>query len=397
MDVFLKWGYLMNLTKRVYVCLALSFITIANYSLGLFFLSALPDISSYFHASKYTLQLSYPLVLLGSSTAYLYIGILSDSFGSKKILLIQLGQLFVSCLVCYLSNNVFIFLLGIFMQGMSSYYALIVRYCKIQLDFDVVQLLSILGFIGTVFTPLSVILSSYLLHYSWRYIFLLWMIISAFCLALICFLPTKSGVTYQRISFTRYVKDFKFFFTNIRFISYLILMGGIGSCKSIFYTLSPYVFIKDFGLTAKIYATYLFIPTAGCLIGNVLTPIVKKRYGQNRCIFLSECVALGSIIFFVVIFYYLPYPQIFMILIAVFMISYQMLLPNIYVKVMGINISLAGSSLSFLSVGLNLINGGVGLNSAKQDGEQMGLLMLAVLLLSLCSYHYLNKKAKSEN
>ncbi|MAR84431.1 MAG: hypothetical protein CMF55_06550 [Legionellales bacterium] len=308
-----------------------------------------------------------------------------------------MSQLFLSCLICYLSKNMFIFLIGIFIQGMSSYYALIIRYCRVQLDLDVVQLLSILAFIGTVFVPLNALLSSYLLNYSWRYIFLLWIVISALCLVFIYFLPTKPGDTYERLSFAGYVKDFRFFFTDIRFNRYLVIMVTFASIYTVFYTLSPYIFINDFGLTAKVYASYLFIPTAGYLIGNILTPIIKKRYGQSRCIFLSECVALGSIFSFVVFFYYMPYPLTVMILISIFMFSYAMLAPNIYVKVMGINLALAGSGLSFLSVGLNVISGGVGLTAAKQDGEQMGILMLVILLLGLCSYHYLKKKHLSEN
>ena len=86
-----------------------------------------------------------------------------------------------------------------------------------------------------------------------------------------------------------------------------------------------------------------------------------------------------------------------MILISIFMFSYAMLTPYIYVKVMGINLALAGSGLSFLSVGLNVISGGLGLTAAKQDGEQMGFLMLVILLLCLFCYHYLNKKYSSEN
>jgi len=157
----------------------------------------------------------------------------------------------------------FIFLIGIFIQGMSSYYALIIRYCRVQLDLDVVQLLSILAFIGTVFVPLNALLSSYLLNYSWRYIFLLWIVISALCLVFIYFLPTKPGDTYERLSFAGYVKDFRFFFTDIRFNRYLVIMVTFASIYTVFYTLSPYIFINDFGLTAKVYASYLFIPTAG--------------------------------------------------------------------------------------------------------------------------------------
>ena len=53
-------------------------------------------------------------------------------------------------------------------------------------------------------------------------------------------------------------------------------MVTFASIYTEFYRISPYIFIKDFGLTAKVYASYLFIPTAGYLIGNIFTPIIKK-------------------------------------------------------------------------------------------------------------------------
>ena len=59
---------------------------------------------------------------------------------------------------------------------------------------------------------------------------------------------------------------------------------------------------------------------------------------------------------------------------------------------MGINAALAGSALSFLSVGLYLLTGGVGFTAAKQDGEQMGVLMLIILVVGFSCYHYLDKK-----
>ena len=62
-----------------------------------------------------------------------------------------------------------------------------------------------------------------------------------------------------------------------------------------------------------------------------------------------------------------------------------------------INAALAGSGLSFISVGLNLLNGGVGFTAARQDGEQMGVLMLIILVVGFSCYHYLNSKRSSEN
>ena len=223
------------------------------------------------------------------------------------------------------------FLLSVFILGTSNYYTLIVRYCNVQLDFEVVKLLSILAFVATLFIPLNAILSGYLAHYNWRYIFILWMIVAVICLILVYFLPTKSNVTYKDFSFLDYLKNMKFFITDRLFNRYLIAMVTIGAVSSIFYTLSPHIFIVDFGISAKIYASYLFIPTVGLLIGYVLTKKKKKAYGQTQCIFIGEIIAFISIFSFVVIFYFIPNPMIFMGLMSVFMIGFPMVTTNVYI------------------------------------------------------------------
>ena len=81
-----------------------------------------------------------------------------------------------------------------------------------------------------------------------------------------------------------------------------------------------------------------------------------------------------------------------MLLISLFMIAYPLVSTNIFVLVMAINTALAGSGLAFISIGLNFINGGIGFTAAKQDGEQMGVLMLIILVVGFSCYHYLNKK-----
>ncbi len=382
----------MTRSKTIYVYIALSILTMANYSLGIFFLPALPAIGSYFNVPKYDTQLAYPLILLGSSFAYVYIGVLSDSIGAKKTLLIQLSLYFMSLLICVLSGNILIFLMGIFIQGASSFYTLIIRYSEFELDVDVVKLLSILSFLGTVFVPSSALLSGYLAYYNWRYIFMLWMIISLICLLLVYFLPTKPGLVYTKFSVRSYIKNLTFFCKNKAFDSYLIAIITVSSIEAIFYTLSPHIFITDFGLSAKVYAYYLFIPTAGLLVGYILTPIIKNSYGENRCILIGEIIAFIAILLFVIMFYFIPSPLIFMSLISLFMIAYPLVSTNIFVLVMGINTALAGSGLAFISIGLNFINGGIGFTVAKQDGEQMGVLMLIILVVGFSCYHYLNKK-----
>ena len=107
----------MTRNKKIYVYIALTFITTANYSLATFFLPALPTIGSYFNASRYDAQLAYRLTLLGSSLAYLYVGAISDSYGAKKTLFLQLSFNFLSFLICFQSGSIFVFFIKCIYTG----------------------------------------------------------------------------------------------------------------------------------------------------------------------------------------------------------------------------------------------------------------------------------------
>ena len=384
----------MNQLKKIYVCVALSILMIANFSIGLFFLPALPAIGASFGAPKYDSQLAYPLILFGSFITYVFLGALSDSFGAKKVLCCQLILFLMSFLICLFSQSMTVFLLGIFMQGVSSYYTLIIRYCKVQLDFNVVQLLSILSITGTIFIPINAMISGHLAHYNWRYIFALWSAISILCLVLTIFLPTKPSVKYIKFYLAEYLKNLSFFIRNSSFHESFLCIVSVEAVLAIFYTLSPHIFITDFSLSPKVYASYLFIPTAGMLLGYSITSPLKKLLGDQGCILAGEIVALTGILSFVVLFYFFPTPMLFMTALGFFMVSIPLISANIYMQVMVINATLAGSALSLLSIGLNVFNGVVGISAAQQDGEQMGVFMLIILTVGFGSYNFLKRRNK---
>lgn len=380
--------------KKIFVIFSLTIFVIANYSIGLFYLPALPMIGSHFHVSRQYAQMSYPIVLIGSSLAYTYLGALSDHYGAKKMLYVQFTVYFLSSLMGYLSKSMLIFLLSLLMQGLSSYYLLIIKYCKTQLDFDVVAVLSYLSIIGTLFVPINAFLSGVIADFNWRYIFILWSIIPLVSLVLVYFLPTKSDTQLVKLDLDDYIANIKSFIKDRFFNQSLVAMVTMGSVYVVFYSLSPHIFVYDFGLTAKQYGMYLFIPTLGSLIGFAITTPLKRRYGLDGCILIGECLAFISIILFIVIFHFFTIPFVFMLLIALFMISYPLIITIVDVQIVSIYASIAGSALSLLFIGYNGFQGMIGVLAARSNGEHIGVIMLAILILGFSLYHFIKMKSK---
>ncbi len=88
------------------------------------YVPSLPVITSFFHTNASLVQLTVSLYLLGYGLGQVVLGVLSDSFGRRKVLLISAVFFTIVSFACILSPNVFVletlrFLQGICIAGLA--------------------------------------------------------------------------------------------------------------------------------------------------------------------------------------------------------------------------------------------------------------------------------------
>ncbi len=381
-------------TIRLYLSyFTIAILFIVGFSKGAFFLPALPSIGKSFHTDRSIIQLTYPLILFGSALSYTFTGTLSDAYGAKKILVIQLSLFVISLIICRQAQSTLIFLCGILLNGIGSFIPLVIKYIKTNLPNNTIKALSLFMIIGTISFPLNATLVGHLLSLStWRTIFSLWIVLALICAALTCLLTQKPHKKLTTFKFTAYLNQFKYFITNRDFQKYLIIASTNAGAASIFFTLSPHICIVDLHLAPKAYAMLLFIPTAGSLIGYALDIFLITKLSQATIIIIGQYIAVFALIIFTIIFNFYPNPITFMSPLALFMVSYSLIGSNTNTLVMSIKTSLAGAAIGFFSVGVHLINGAAGTLAAHHDGETMGILMLIFLVFGLVTNLFSNRK-----
>ena len=197
------------------------------------------------------------------------------------------------------------FLGGLFLQALSSYYALVARYVKMSLSSNTVKVLSLLGILGTISFPINTTIAGHITHtIGWQYVFAHRLLMILFCLLLTIFLPTNKSVNFIKLSFKSYKNNLKFFITNKHFNKSLFLYAAVGGASSIFYTLSPHIMMTDFHLSSSLFGLLLFMPTIGTLIGSFLTYYWTEKLSINGNILAGKCIAIFGMVLFVIIFYF---------------------------------------------------------------------------------------------
>ncbi len=384
----------MKLFQKVYLYITLALLIIVNWSMGIFFLPALPTIGHYLHAPRSSIQLSYPFYILGSALSCLVLGPLTDAFGAKKLLIIQFFIFLASLGICFYARTITIFLAGVFLIGCSCNTTLLFKYLKTNIPNHPVKVYSALCTIAVISSPIILTISGHIAHVSyWQNIFALWFILVLICLGLTLFLSEQKAVVHLPFSFSNYMKNFFFFMRNIYFHKSLLAIAALGGASSIFYTLAPHIFMVDFKLNPKIFGYLMFIPTIGLLIGNTLAFKLNDQFSEEKSILIGKVIATFGMASFVIIFYFFPNPIVFMALIAIFMAGSPIINNNINMQVQTINHTLAGSALAFLGVGLNAIRSVSGMMVSRLDGEIMGITMLTVLCVGFILHSYLGRRS----
>jgi EmrB/QacA subfamily drug resistance transporter len=137
----------------------------------------LPVIQSYFHAPNASLQLVVAAYLVGYSVFLVTGSRLGDHFGRKRLFCIGLGLFTLTSVACGLATSADQLILFRFLQGVSAALGVPQTFTLIQLYFpDPKDKNKAFGYYGIslgLSTVAGQFLGGYLIHFSWRLIFLI--------------------------------------------------------------------------------------------------------------------------------------------------------------------------------------------------------------------------------
>jgi len=248
------------INKRVNAFLLISLSVLALMSTDLY-APSLTLIAKYFGVSDNVVQLTMGFNLLGFACLQIIIGALSDRYGRRIVLFFGLLIFFISSLICALSLNIEILIIGRFFQGVG---ASVMPLSALAVARDLfneqerVKFFSIQAGIMAMVPVLAPILGSFIVvYFNWQsnFILLSVCILLAGSLSIFYFSETNQNKTTS-LKFSDTVSQLAVLFKHSTFMSNAIVSALVLSGLIALITNAPIAFVKIFSIKVELYGLY---------------------------------------------------------------------------------------------------------------------------------------------
>jgi Bcr/CflA subfamily drug resistance transporter len=372
------------------------------------YVPSLPAIAHYFHAQKHLVQLTIGLYMLGYASGQLLLGILSDSLGRKKILVMSGIMFTLISFLSVFSISITMLIICRFLQGFAIAGAAVVCRAIVTDCFSGLMRISAMTYLSTSWALgpiLGPFIGGYLQHcFNWQadfYFFgiygLLTFTYAAVVLAetniyLVPLVPIKIRHTLNEIV------------THPLFIGYSIIGSLIYSMLVVFNTIAPFIIQETLHYSAVAYGHAALFLGLGYFIGNLSNSRMIRHLKSEKIVFFSlfGTIIMAIIMVIVGLMFKL---NIYIILIPTFFLFYfcGLAFPNIMTMSVGFFPDIRGTASAIFGC---LVSAGVFtvttfITFLKTETQIfMALMYLVICLISLILFYRLqiiNNKLNNKN
>ena len=263
------------------------------------YLPALPELGKYFGAAEFWVGLTLTIFFLMFAVSMVIFGPLSDKYGRKPILIFGAVIFTIASIACATAANIYILLAGRFFEGVGSGAIITVATTIIKDSFrgklmtNILVITQALTVIGPMAAPL---LGGFLLRFTdWRGAFYVLTLVGAINLILALLftetLPKEKrykGSVFDSILLLKQVAKQKYFMT-------VLIMFALLSLPFMSYlSVSSFVYIDNFGLTAQEYSYFFAANASAAALGPMLYLKLKNWMSNERLMQFVFLMALIS-------------------------------------------------------------------------------------------------------
>lgn len=268
------------------------------------FTPALPAMTKWFGIGDIQAQQTMFWFLLGYALGQLLYGPLANRFGRKPALYMGIGVQIVSSFVCahagtWHSFNVL--LCGRFFLAVGSGVGLKMTFTLVNECFQPEEISNKIAYLGLAFavTPgLAVALGGLLTaNYGWQSCFYAGAVYGLILFLLVSRLAeTKLDLQRDALKIKPLMCGYARQFANKRLMAGGILMGGATSFIYVFAALAPFIAMDLMGMNSVQYGLYAVLPSAGLVLGSVLSARFSKKIGAQKAVTFGIAVAGVSVL-----------------------------------------------------------------------------------------------------
>ncbi|RDH74083.1 MFS transporter [Mycolicibacterium moriokaense] len=249
---------------------------------------ALPQMAVDFGASNALVQNTVTAYMLGLSIAFIPVGMISDAFGRRRILLAGLGLMAVTSVGCALADSLALLLCLRFVQGIGASACLLLSAAIAADCFRGAKLVSVMGLLGAawgsapVFAPavggLVVQLG------SWRLVFdLLALLVAGVTLVVAKALPeTLETQLRSPVDVRAAGRVIAGALRHRLFVAYVIMFGLIGAAQLVFGVVGPFLFQVKLGFSPAAYGLVALAVGTANLVGELACGGLAQRTTARR-------------------------------------------------------------------------------------------------------------------
>lgn len=278
--------------------LLLVFYEIATYLSNDMYLPALPQMMKELGLSLQQAQLTLTMWFIGQASMPLVMGIISDRYGRRPVLLSGGVIYILATLVCALSYDAQTLLIARLIEGGMVASMLVPGYACIHELYEqkeAIRILALMGSISVLAPAFGPLLGSLVLYFwNWRGIFWIIAVLAALAILLLNKWMPETLPQEKRypIHFGKLINSYWLVLTNKRFMLLMFILGFIFAGFIAWITAGPLLVINNFHFTAIAFGIIQAIIFAAFIFGNRLVKSLLDKLGVKNLIHLGLAITL---------------------------------------------------------------------------------------------------------
>ncbi len=283
--------------KLMWILIALSALTALSIDI---YLPSMQGMADEFGVSMAQVQAGLSLFVIGFAFGQLALGPLSDRYGRRKPLLAGIALFFISSLICALAQNIILFLIARFVQGISascgtvSAMAIVRDLCS---GSDMTRIFARMATAVGVAPILAPNLGAFMAElWNWRASFYFLAVFGCVLAFLVVGYLPETSKPHARETSTRWLQGFIGIGKNPVFIQYTIVYSLGFAALFCFITTAGPLLMKGLGLSAQVFA---IIFASNALIYIAASFVASRLSGRlslpTMALVGSLCLIVGGV------------------------------------------------------------------------------------------------------
>jgi DHA1 family bicyclomycin/chloramphenicol resistance-like MFS transporter len=362
-------------------------------------LPSLPSLTRAFSTTEAVIQWTLSGFFIGLAVAQLFYGPLSDRFGRRPVLIVGIGIYLAGSLACLFAPTVDTLIGARVVQAFGACAAPTIARAVVRDLFERAAAARALAYLGAtmgLIPAVAPIIGGYLVtDIGWRAIFVFMTVIGVLTMLALVFAfgETNTRRSAEALNLRHMAASYRTLLGKREFVGFATTVAVIMCALVMFVSGSPFVLIRQFGLSAEGYAYYFAAIALAYSVGTVLAGRLTLRVGIERMVLIGGVIGVAAAGVMVALAWSrVEHPAAVIAPMTVFMVCIGFVAPNGFAGAISPYPTMAGAAsslLGFFQLGLAALATVLVANTVGWSMVSMTTVMLALALTSLAAYYLL--------